>query len=106
MEMERFNGKAKAEDQGVAALVLDLAKAFERVSFLVDLGFGDEFQLLKENIASVVRVCRAPEACAIRRMSGRAAQDHHGYLVKAEVELLALRIVLQDASNEVTKFTF
>ena len=32
MEMERFNGKANAEDQGAVALILDLAKAFERVS--------------------------------------------------------------------------
>ena len=32
LEMERFNGKAKEEDQGALALVLDLAKAFERVS--------------------------------------------------------------------------
>ena len=29
-----INGRAKAEDQGAVALVLDLAKAFERVSFL------------------------------------------------------------------------
>ena len=35
MEMERLDGKAKEEDQGALALVLDLAKAFERVSFLV-----------------------------------------------------------------------
>ena len=35
MEMERFDGKAKEEDQGAAALVLDLTKAFERVSLLV-----------------------------------------------------------------------
>ena len=32
LEMERFNGKAQEEDQGVLVLVLDLAKAFERVS--------------------------------------------------------------------------
>ena len=30
LEMERFNGKAKQEDQGALALVLSLAKAFER----------------------------------------------------------------------------
>ena len=35
MEMERVNGKAKGEDQGAVALVLDLAKAFERVSLPV-----------------------------------------------------------------------
>ena len=28
MEMERFDGRAKTEDQGAVALVLDLAKAF------------------------------------------------------------------------------
>ena len=32
MELERFCGKAKEEDQGAVASVLDLAKAFERVS--------------------------------------------------------------------------
>ena len=35
MEMERFNGRAKAENQGAVALVLDVAKAFERVSLPV-----------------------------------------------------------------------
>ena len=35
MEMERINGKAKEEDQGALALILDLAKAFERVSLPV-----------------------------------------------------------------------
>ena len=41
--------------------------------------------------------------CAIRRMRGRAAHDHHGNLARVQVELLALRIVLQDALSEVTK---
>ena len=35
MEMERLNGKAKEEDQGASALVLDLAKDFGRVSLPV-----------------------------------------------------------------------
>ena len=35
MEMERFNGKAREEDQGALVLALDLAKAFERVSLNV-----------------------------------------------------------------------
>ena len=38
MEMERFNGRAKAEDQGAVAFVLDLSKAFERVSLPCALG--------------------------------------------------------------------
>ena len=43
MEMERFNGRAKAEDQGAVALVLDLAKAFERVSFPVVWAWATHF---------------------------------------------------------------
>ena len=35
MEMERFSGNAKEEDQGAVAVVLDLAKAFECMSFPV-----------------------------------------------------------------------
>ena len=35
VEMERFDGKAKEGKQGAVALVLDLAKAFERVSLPV-----------------------------------------------------------------------
>ena len=38
MEMERCNGKAKEEYQRAVALVLDLAKAFERVSLRCGLG--------------------------------------------------------------------
>ena len=33
--MDRFNDKAKEEDQGALALVLDLAKEFERISLFV-----------------------------------------------------------------------
>ena len=53
MEMERFNGRAKAEDQGAVALVLDLAKVFERVS--LPCGLGDVLQLSKEDLAGAVR---------------------------------------------------
>ena len=38
MEMGRFDGKAKEREQGAVALVLDLAKTFERVSLCVGLG--------------------------------------------------------------------
>ena len=43
MEMERFNGKTKAEDQGAVALVPDLAKAFERVSLPVVWAWATHF---------------------------------------------------------------
>ena len=50
LEKKRFNGKAKEEDQGALALVLDSAKGFERV------GLGDALQFPKEDLASAVRV--------------------------------------------------
>ena len=56
MEMERFNGRAKAEDQGAVALVLDFAKAFERVSLLVVWAWATHFSFTKEDTASAVRL--------------------------------------------------
>ena len=41
IDMERFNGKAKEEDQG--AVALDLAKAFKRVSLLVVWAWATHF---------------------------------------------------------------
>ena len=52
MEMERFKERAKEEDQGALALVLDLAKALERVSLLVVWAWATP----KEDLASAVRV--------------------------------------------------
>ena len=43
VEMERFNGKAKAEEQGAVALVSDLAKAFELVNLLVVWAWATHF---------------------------------------------------------------
>ena len=43
MKMKRFSGKAKEEDQGAVALVLDLAKAFERVSLPVVWAWATHF---------------------------------------------------------------
>ena len=71
MQMERFCGKAKEEDQGAVALVLDLAKAFERVSLLEVWAW-----------ATAMRVLRASEASAFRRMRGGATPDCHGHLAR------------------------
>ena len=43
MKMKRFSGKAKEEDQGEVALVLDLAKAFERAGPPVVLAWATHF---------------------------------------------------------------
>ena len=75
MELERYYGRAEAEDRGAVALVLDLAKA--RASQpSCRLGLGDALQLPKEDIAGAVWLFRAPEASAVRRMRGGAAPDH------------------------------
>ena len=62
-------------------MVLDLAKAFEPCG----VSLGNALQLPKEDLASVVRILRAPVASAVRS--------------------LLLHIVLQDASSEATKLT-
>ena len=67
MEMERFNGRAKAEDQGTVALVLDLAKAFERVSLFVVWAWATHFSFPRKLLRVLVRILRAPKASAVRR---------------------------------------
>ena len=89
VEMERFNGKAKAEEQGAVVLVLDLAEAFERQP-PSGLGLGNTHQLPKEDLTSALRLFRAPEECTVRRMCGRAATNHHGHFARVQVELLAV----------------
>ena len=38
----------------------------------------DALQLPKKDLAGAVRLFRAPDACTVRRMCGRAVTDHHG----------------------------
>ena len=50
---------------GSSALVLDLAKAFERVSLPVVWAWATHFSFPSEDIAGAMRVLRAPEASAV-----------------------------------------
>ena len=93
--MERFNYHAGERDQGAVALVLDLAIAFERVSFPVVWAWATHLNFPRK----ILRVLRTPAQGAVRRMRGEAALDHHGHPLGS----LLLRIVMQDASSEVTK---
>ena len=52
MEMERFNGRANAEDQGAC-------------QHPCGLDVGDVLQLLQEDLAGALRVYRTPEANAV-----------------------------------------
>ena len=84
MEMERFKNRAGGGDLGAVALVLDLAKAFERVGFPVFWAWAAHFSFARKML-----LLRAPEASAVQRMCGGAAPDHHGYLARIQVELRA-----------------
>ena len=59
MEMDSFDGKAKEGEQGAVALVLDLAKAFERVSLPVVWAWATQ------DISGVVWLLRAPAASTV-----------------------------------------
>ena len=65
-EMERFDGKAKDEDQGAVVLVLDLA--WRRHSSESAFLWCNALQLPKEDITGAVWLLRAPEASAVVRM--------------------------------------
>ena len=67
------------------------------------MGLGYALQFPNKDLASAVRLLRASEACAVRRICGGAAPDHHGHLARVIVELLFLHIVLQDPLREVTQ---
>ena len=103
MEMERFIGRAKAEDQGVVALVLDLAEAFERVSLLVLCAWATYFSFPRK----ILRVlCGYFEHQRRVHFEGCAAEPFHpitAILPGSKWSCLLLRIVLQDALNDVTK---
>ena len=95
--------KQKKKIKGASALVVDLAKAFERVQSSCDLRLGDALRLLKEDLANAVRVLRAPEACTVRRMCGRPLTTITVILPALKWSCLLFRIVLQDASSEATR---
>ena len=48
------------------------------------MGLGDALEFPKADIASAMRVLRASDASAVRRMRGGAATDHHGHLARVQ----------------------
>ena len=53
------------------------------------LGLGNALQLPDEDLASALRLFRAPEDGTVRRKCGRAFADHHGQPATVQVELFA-----------------
>ena len=103
MEMERFNCKAKEEDQAALSLVLDLAKAFERVSLPVVWAWATYFSFPRK----ILRVlCGYFEHQTRVQFDGCVAEPLTTFtaiLPVSKWSCLLLRFVLQDASSEVTK---
>ena len=103
MEMERFNGRTRAEDQGTVALVLDLAKASDRVSLLVVWAWATYFSFPRE----ILRVlCGYFEHQRRAQFEGCAAPPlttFKAILQGSKWSCLVSRIALQDALSEVTK---
>ena len=101
--MERFNGKAKAEDQGAVALVLDLANAFARISLPVVWAWATHFSFPRK----ILRVlCGFFEHQRRVQFEGCAAEPLTtitAILPGSKWSCLFFRIVLQDALSEVTK---
>ena len=101
LEMERFSGRAKAEDQGAVALVRGLAKAFERVSLLVVWALATHFSFPRK----ILRVlCRYFEHQRRLQFEGCVAEPLQAIMaiLPGSKWSCFLRIVLQDALSEVT----
>ena len=102
MEMERFNGRAKAEEQGAVALALSLAKAFERVSVPVVWAWATHFSFPRK----ILRVLCGYFEHQRRVQFGGCVADPlttiPAILPGSKWSCLLLRIVLQGALSEVT----
>ena len=103
IEMERFNGKAKEEDQGTLALVLDLAKAFERVSLLVVWAWATHFRFPRKILRVLCGYFEHQRRVHIEGCTAEPLTTITAILLGSKWSCLLLRIVLQDALNEVTK---
>ena len=86
LEMERFDNRAGEKDQGAITLVLDLVKAFERVSLPAVWAWATHLNIPRK----IWRVLRAAEARSVRREGGGVAPDHHGHPPSIQMEWPAL----------------
>ena len=103
LEVERFKCSAGEEDLGAVALVLDLAKAFERFSLPVVWAWATHFSFARK----ILRVlCGYFEHQRRARFEGCVAeplQTITAILPGSTWSCLLLRIVLQDALSEATQ---
>ena len=103
MEMKRFDRKAKKEDQGAVALVLDLAKAFGRVSLLVVLAWVTYFSFPRKILRVLCGYFKHQRRVQFEGCVAEPLQTITAILPGSKWSCLFLRNVLQDALSEVTK---
>ena len=97
MEVERFNGRAKAEDRGAVALVLDLAEAFERVSLLVVWAWATHFGFPRKILRVLCRYLKHQRRVQFEGCAAEPLTTITAILPGTKWSCLLLRIVLQDA---------
>ena len=107
LEVEKFVGKAREEDQGALALVLDLTKAFERVSLLVVWAWATHFSLPRKILRVLCGYFEHQRRVQFEGCAAEPLQTITAVLPGSKRSCVLLRIVLQDALSEVAnKFTF
>ena len=107
MEMERFDWKAKEGEQGGGGggggLVLDLAKAFERVSLPVVWAWATHFSFPKKILRVLCGYFEHQRRVHFEGSVPEALQTITAILPGSKWSCLLLRSVLQDALSEVAR---
>ena len=103
MEMERFKYRAEEEDLGAVALVLDLAKAFERVSFPVVWAWATHFSFPRKILRVLCGFFEHQRRVQFEGWVAKPVTTITAMLPGSKCRCLLLRIVLLDAVSEVTK---
>ena len=97
-----FNYCAGERDQKATALVLDMTKAFERVSLPV-CGFGRRISIFPGRYCVFYVVTSNTTEGTVRKMCDDPLQTITPILPGSKWTCLLFRIVLQDALSEVTR---
>ena len=102
MEMENFKYRAWEEDLGAVALVLDLAKAFERVSLHV-WAWATHFRFPRKILRMLDGYFEYQRRVQFEGCVAEPLQTITAILPGSKCSCLRLRSVLQDAQSELTK---
>ena len=102
-EMDKFNGRANAEEQGAVALVLDLAMASERVSLPVVRACATHFSYPRKILRVLCGYFEHQRRVQFQGCVAEPLTTISAILLGSKWSCSLVRIVLQDALSEVTK---